>query len=193
MFNSKYLMLLTIILLVGCGAGGGSDSPRSNPSEESFVEPSQSEIVEAINKVRSQKIDCNDGLGYVGPSQPVSWNAELYNAAYEHSNDLAMTDTFSHDGSGTEYDITGYNRGKKSFFRERIDENGYMDYDIVGENIAGGFSTLVEVVNGWLESPAHCTNIMKDDFDEIGTAIVVNPDSQYGIYWTQEFGHRESK
>jgi uncharacterized protein YkwD len=34
---------------------------------------------------------------------------------------------------------------------------------------------------------------MREDFDEVGTAIVLNPNSQYGIYWTQNFGHREHK
>lgn len=191
MCNKIYIITLVMGLFIGCGGGSGPTS--TNADTPSFDKPTDDEILAAINEVRSQEIDCNDGLGVVGPSQPLSWNSELYAAAEEHSDDLAMSDTFSHDGSGTEYDIAGYNRGKKSYFTERIDDHGYQDYDIVGENIAGGFDDLAMVIDGWIKSPDHCANLMREDFDEVGTAVVVNPDSTYGIYWTQDFGHREAK
>lgn len=186
MFHGRVLIIFSIMLIVGCG--------ESNPSTiydgKAFEEPTQDEILTAINKARSQKVDCGDGLGYVGPSQPLSWNKNLYESAYEHSNDLAMSDTFSHNGSGTQYDITGYNKGKQSIFSERIQENGYNEYNIIGENIAGGYGDLEKVIDGWIKSPKHCENLMRDDFDEVGIAISVNPNSEYGIYWTQELGHK---
>ncbi|CAA6822598.1 MAG: Transporter [uncultured Sulfurovum sp.] len=188
MLYNVHLVLLLITLLSGCGAG---ESSSSNTDTQTFVEPSKAEILAVINKIRSQKIDCKNGLGFVGPSQPLKCNPELYEAAYEHSYDLAMTNTFSHDGSGTQYDIAGYNRGTQSYFTERIDDHGYVDYDIIGENIAAGITSLEEVVQRWIESPAHCTNLMNNKFNEMGISIVVNPDSHYGIYWTQELGHRK--
>jgi len=39
-----------------------------------------------------------------------------------------------------------------------------------------------------LKSPKHCANIMNREFREVGVAIAINPDSQYKIYWTQDFG-----
>jgi len=39
-----------------------------------------------------------------------------------------------------------------------------------------------------LDSPKHCANIMNEKFTEIGVAIVINPNSRYKIYWTQNFG-----
>ena len=122
-------------------------------------------------------------------AQPLTWSSELYAAAYEHSNDLAQSNTFDHLGSGTEYDITGDNSGgKKSIYYERIEENGYVNYHIVGENIAGGQSNLDEVMKALLNSPKHCANIMNPNYKEVGVAVVINPDSKYGIYWTQNFG-----
>jgi len=32
---------------------------------------------------------------------------------------------------------------------------------------------------------------MNPDFKEIGVAVVVNNDSEYGIYWTQSFGAKK--
>ncbi|CAA6816444.1 MAG: Transporter [uncultured Sulfurovum sp.] len=188
MFNIRFFILEIAVVFAGCGGGG---TTTTTDTEEVFSEPSQKELLVAINGVRSRKIDCKNGLGEVGPSQPLSWNHELYSSAYEHSHDLAMSNTFSHYGSGTEHDITGYNRGGQSYFTERIEDNGYSEYDTIGENIAGGFSTMEAVIDGWLESPSHCENLMRESFNEMGIAIVVNPDSQYGVYWTQNFGHRD--
>jgi len=186
MIYMKWLALLLMVFLLGCSGEGSVNKPFRND----FIQPSQQEILSAINKVRSENIDCKNGLGYVGPSQPLRWNESLYNSAYEHNEDMSVSGIFSHEGSGTEYDVTGYNRGKKSDFNERIIDNGYSDYSVIGENIAGGYFDLDEVIQKWKESPKHCENLMREDFEEIGVAITVNENSRYGIYWTQNFGRR---
>jgi uncharacterized protein YkwD len=49
-------------------------------------------------------------------------------------------------------------------------------------------STTAEVVvNGWLDSPGHCSNIMDTQYTEMGIAYLVNRKSDAGIYWTQVF------
>lgn len=180
------LMISMVFLFVGCGEQ--SPSKTYNKSIDNSEKPLQTEILKAINQARSQARDCHDGLGLVEPSKPLSLNGKLYNSAYEHSNDLAQSNTFSHNGSGTEYDITGYNKGRESLFYERIESKGYVNYTIVGENIAGGQSSVDEVMKAWLNSPDHCANIMNPRYKEVGIAIVTNPNSTYGIYWTQNFG-----
>jgi len=186
-------MLKTILFAVSMAlifVGCGEESPSIIPNKEvdNFEKPLQIEILKAINEARSKVRDCHDGLGLVGPSKPLSLNDELYSSAYEHSNDLAQSNTFSHKGSGTEYDITGYNLGRESLFYERIEAHGYTNYKIVGENIAGGQQSIDEVMRAWLNSPKHCANIMNPQYKEVGIAIVTNPNSEYGIYWTQNFG-----
>jgi uncharacterized protein YkwD len=179
---------ITSIFFVGCGETGPTATTATEENMTKVTTTSQVKILEAINKARAEVRDCNDGRGVVGPSAPLSWNDALYASAYEHSNDLAVSDTFDHAGSGTASDVTGSNNGNASQFNERIKANGYVDYSIIGENIAGGQESIESAVTAWLASPAHCTNIMESEFTEMGVAVVVNEDSTYGIYWTQNFG-----
>jgi len=186
-------LLLTLISLffIACG---DTSAPRTTASETSYAvaqKTTQSEILKAINEARSVARDCHDGNGLVSAAPALTWNEDLYASAYEHSYDLAESNTFSHYGSGTDSDITGSNNNKASYFNERIRANGYVDYRTIGENIAGGQATIQEAVTAWLASPAHCTNIMNPDFKEIGVAVVTNSDSEYGIYWTQSFGAKK--
>lgn len=188
--NRKYLLIATAFLVVGCGEAS-LNSPTQTLDQESLtkITVTQQEFLDAINKARSVARDCypdDPNRGFMEATHPLTWNSELYASALEHANDLAQSDTFSHDGSGTESDITG--DGKPSKFYERIVANGYSNYYTVGENIAGGQKNLEEVMKAWLKSPAHCTNIMKDSYKEVGVAIVVKEDSKYGIYWAQNFG-----
>jgi uncharacterized protein YkwD len=180
------ILVLVLLFVVGCKEPSSPVSPNKNI--ENFAKPSQMEILKAINQARSKARDCHDGLGIVGPSQPLSLDDRLYLSAYEHGQDLAYSHTFSHEGSGTEYDITGYDLGKASLFYERIEAQGYVDYKIVGENIAGGHNSIDKVMKAWLDSPKHCTNIMNPKFSQVGIAIVIDKDSEYGIYWVQNFG-----
>ena len=88
-----------------------------------------------------------------------------------HSMDMAKHDMLSHTGS----DGSGVG--------ERVEKIGYK-WQSVGENISAGRETSVQVVLGWLESPAHCANMMNPDFTEIGAACFRNKSSKYRTYWT---------
>ena len=183
------IMVATVSLFIGCGNSSVKTTANTEKLTNHSIE-SQEVILEAINKARAVQRDCQDGKGLVGPSEPLIWNIELYNAAYEHSQDLAYSDTFSHTGSGTQYDKTAEELGRGSFFDERIARNGYEDYSSIGENIAVGQKNIGEVVDAWLASPEHCANVMNPAFAEVGVAIVLNKNSKYGIYWTQNFGDK---
>jgi uncharacterized protein YkwD len=190
--NKSYLLIASTFLLIGCGEAS-SNSPTQLSTQENLTKISitQQEFLDAINKARSTSRDCypNDpNRSFMEATHPLTWNNELYASALEHSTDLANSDTFSHLGSGTEHDITG--NGEASEFFERILANGYTHYYSVGENIAGGQKNLEEVMTAWLKSPGHCTNIMKDTYKEVGVAVVLNDESTYGIYWTQNFGSK---
>jgi len=181
---------ITSIMFIGCGEQGVTTGSvaLSDINITVSLKTTNSTILEVINRARAEARDCNDGRGMVGPSVALKWNEDLYASSYEHSNDLAKSDTFSHVGSGTSYDITGSNIGRASLFNERIKANGYVDYEIIGENIAGGKDTIESALEAWIDSPAHCANIMEKEFTEIGVAVVVNSNSKYRVYWTQNFG-----
>jgi uncharacterized protein YkwD len=59
-----------------------------------------------------------------------------------------------------------------------------ISYRSAGENIAYGQRTPAEVMNGWMNSPGHRANILKNGFGKVGIGVYkVNG----VLYWTQEF------
>ena len=210
------LRSLVCFALIGCGGGGSGTSGGGTGGGTIFTENNttipltgiyedsdseQVKYLKVINYARSIGRECkdNDGLKSDGtpadPSRgsfsavsPLTINNSLYDAALEHSTDLANSDTFSHDGSGTIHDETGTLLGHKSTYIERIEANGYTEYERIGENIAGGQATIEEAVHAWLESPGHCANIMKSIYEEMGLAKYENAASTYKVYWTNTFG-----
>ena len=152
-------------------------------------EADKQRFLDAINAARADTQDCGEE-GIFDPAPALTWNDALANAAWEHSNDLAQSNTFSHDGSGTASDTTAQeeNLGRGSTFRERIEHQGYVNWRTIGENIAAGQTDAQEVVDAWLASPHHCANLMNPKFSEVGMALVVKEGSDYYQYWTQDFG-----
>jgi uncharacterized protein YkwD len=73
----------------------------------------------------------------------------------------------------------------------RMGDAGYQGRTM-GENIAKGQQTPEEVVNGWIDSDGHCSNIMNEGFTEIGVGYWEGAaQSQWfngNKLWTQNFG-----
>jgi len=168
-------------------------TPSTETEEETVVskvaDDLKAEYLDAINAARAETQDCGSE-GVFNSAPALTWNDRLGNAAWEHSNDMAQSDTFSHNGSGTATDVTAQDEGlgRGSRFSERIEHQGYTDYRTIGENIAAGYASAQEVVEGWLESDHHCANLMNPKFSEVGMALVEKAGSDYGTYWSQEFG-----
>ena len=134
-----------------------------------------------INNARATARTCG-GVNY--PAVPaLSWSDKLYRASYEHSQDMSSSQVFSHEGSGTASDWTGVaiSANHKSSVGERLATYSYI-WSAYGENIAFGYSTAEAVMQGWLNSPGHCANIMSPNFNQAGMA-------RLGNYWTQDFGY----
>jgi len=166
-----------------------SATPAVTEPTSKVSEALQQEYLDLINAARAETQDCGT-MGVFDPAPALSWNTRLDNAAYEHSNDMAQSNTFSHTGSGTATDTTAQDQalGRGSKFSERVRNNGYTQYRKAGENIAAGYATAQETVDAWLESDHHCANLMDPAFSEVGMALVEKDDSDYGFYWSQEFG-----
>lgn len=151
----------------------------------------QQAYLDIVNEARSQGRRCGK-YGYFPATSMLKWNKKLYSAAYEHSRDMALSNTFSHTGSGGKSDETAkaLQHHAGSSVGERIEHNGYKNWHRYGENIAAGTSMdeAVDAMEGWLKSPGHCKNIMKPEFEEVGMAVYYQADSHYKYYWTQDFG-----
>jgi uncharacterized protein YkwD len=131
------------------------------------------QILDLVNQARAGGRGC--GSKAYPPAAPLALNTMLSSAAYAHSREMAAAGVFDHRGHDGSTPAT------------RVERAGYGGYLIVGENIAAGAMTAAEVTQGWLDSPAHCENIMDPRFSEIGIAFAVNPSSSELVYWTQEF------
>jgi uncharacterized YkwD family protein/spore coat assembly protein SafA len=60
-----------------------------------------------------------------------------------------------------------------------------VTYRSAGENIAAGQRTANEVVQSWMNSPAHRRNILNSSYTHMGSGYAAGGD--YGHYWTQMF------
>jgi len=123
-----------------------------------------------VNAARAKARKCGQTRFEAAP--PLTLSAVLSRAALIHSQDMANKHFFEHQGSdGSTVGI-------------RTARVGYQ-WRTVGENIAIGVQTPEDVVQGWLDSPGHCANIMAPGFTEMGIAFVADRKSEAGIYWTQ--------
>ncbi len=130
-------------------------------------------VLDLVNLARAQPRTC--GTQAFAPAGPLRWNDVLARAGQAHSTDMAAYSYFSHDGRD----------GSKP--AQRATRAGY-NWRATGENIAGGQTSAEAAVQGWIDSPPHCANLMGAQFTEMGVAFAVNSQSKLGIYWTQMFG-----
>lgn len=61
-----------------------------------------------------------------------------------------------------------------------------ITYRGAGENLAAGFETAAEVTKGWMESPGHRENLLRDNFERVGFGYYKGP-NEYKRYYTQIF------
>jgi hypothetical protein len=99
---------------------------------------------------------------------PLAHDPGLNEAARFHSQNMIDLGFFDH----TEPDGTT--------FGERVSR--YYDSAYAGENIAAGYPTgFVAVMQGWMCSDGHRSNIMLDGYQELGTGVI-------DTHYTQNFG-----
>jgi len=141
-----------------------------------------------INEVRSHARSCGSA-GYFSAAPALRWSEALYKAAYEHSTDMKKSNYFSHKGSNSLSDWTAKVQHLKSAssFKERIENNGYISWKKIAENIEGGSSTVDAAVSHWIDADRHCANLMNPLFTDVGMAHVGNRGSQISHFWTQTF------
>jgi uncharacterized protein YkwD len=108
----------------------------------------ESDVIDLVNAERAAQ-----GL------HPLSYDHRLAVAAGDHSEDMGLQGYFSHtslDGQTV---------------ADRITDAGYS-YNTYGENIAAGYSTPEDVIDGWMSSPGHRANILNSNFRDIGVGYV---------------------
>jgi uncharacterized protein YkwD len=128
-------------------------------------------VLELVNDVRARGTHC--GTRSFGAAPPLSLSAQLASVAAGHAADMAAHDYFEHE------DLAGHSPA------DRVRAMG-LGEKLVGENIAYGPKTADDVVQGWLDSPGHCENIMDPRFVQMGVAFAPGRGAKRGLYWVQD-------
>lgn len=143
---------LCVLVLVPSGCGDDPDIPDCETDEAS-------ETCQVFRLVNIERAD--EGL------PAYAWSTELALSAQLHAEDMDAQGYFDHaslDGRS---------------FSDRAQESGYAGFPR-GENIAMGQQTPEQVMDSWMSSPGHRSNILSDA-DEIGVGFA-------NFYWVQVFG-----
>ncbi len=121
----------------------------------------ENEVIRLVNVQRA-----NAGL------QQLTTNWELSRVARYKSADMANKGYFSHTSPtyGTPFQMM---------------ENFGLRFSAAGENIAYGQTTPSQVMDAWMNSPGHRSNIMSATYNQIGVGLAKNKNGV--CYWTQMF------
>jgi hypothetical protein len=72
---------------------------------------------------------------------------------------------------------------------QRMFDAGYPAFGTwTGEDLAAGYTTTADVLNGWINSPAHYAVLVNPQYHAIGIGRGYTDGSTYGWYWTADFG-----
>ncbi len=116
--------------------------------------------------------------------KPLKEDAELDHASGMKSRDMINRNYFDHYAFG----LTPW------IF---IQNSGY-NYSVAGENLAMDFATSEGMVQAWMNSPEHRSNILNPHFEDTGIGVVKGAYTQDGVTHettivTNMFGQKKSK
>jgi uncharacterized protein YkwD len=104
-------------------------------------------------------------------ARPFTYNKRLAKAAQTHSNLMARRNKMSHNLGAS--------------LPRRTAKVGY--HGAVGENLASGYATLENVIEGWLRSPGHRATLLSKKYTEFGLAHAKaskDKNNRHRDYWT---------
>ena len=167
------LRLATIFFFSIFCAGFVAPTIQANPVQQSEKNaPTAAELrmeYVALTLINKQRAKNNRA--------PLILNPLLVQAARTQSQWMARNNTVAH------VDLHGRN------VADRAQENGYLYYTILGENLAmnSGYPKPVQTaVDGWMKSKAHRDNVLLAEYTETGIGVCIEGDA---IYFTQVFGN----
>ena len=164
----KLVAFLSVFILSSftCSKDGAAPADTTDNTSAENYGVNKNTLLQLVNEIRRK--GCNCGGTKMPAVEPVSWNNQLAQAAFNHSKDMNAKNYFSHSSP------SGSDPGA------RIRAAGYA-WKAYGENIAHNYPDEQAVVAGWLSSPTHCKTLMNPYYREMGVG-------RAGPYWTQDFG-----
>lgn len=135
-------------------------------------------VIDLVNQVRA-----DNGLA------PYKRIDLLDQASRYHAADMSQDGYFEHDS----YDLVNGQLEKVCSWSDRITSfyvpPGGPSWNYLSENIAAGYSSPNNVMDGWMNSSGHKANILSTGNWEIGVGYYQG--GSYGSYWVQDFGRRD--
>ncbi|ROP28389.1 CAP domain-containing protein [Couchioplanes caeruleus] len=135
--------------------------------------PAQAAVV-STSTLQTQVVSLSNQARVKAGCKALKVNAALLWAARGHSKYMAASGRFSHTGA------------RNSTFAARARAAGYTAAR--SENIAWGYRSAREVVNGWLKSPGHRRNLLDCGARTFAVGVVYSTNGT--PYYTQMFGSR---
>jgi uncharacterized protein YkwD len=167
--------LLLLLSLSACGMSSPAiTKPGTTTPPTTTLNAFNQNMLNQVNAARATARNCG-GTNYLA-APALTWNAKLEAASRVHNQDMLDHDFFDHTGSD----------GSQPW--DRAKKQGYT-FRAFGENIAWGQPTTKAVMDDWLSSPGHCSNIMSSGYTEIGVAALYPASSPNSPLWTMDLAH----
>jgi len=136
------------------------------PAAAATLDQGESALLTAVNGFRAAR-----GLPTLVASDTLTYAAKWM------ATDMAVNNYFSHTSRD----------GRSP--TQRMADFGYPAFATwAGEDLAAGYVTAAEVLNGWLNSPAHLAVLTNPAYHVIGIGRAYGAASTYGWYWAADFG-----
>ena len=139
------------------------------PAEQKPAEQKPAEEAKSLSEFEQRVVELTNAERAKQGLPALKIDTELSKVARIKSEDMQKNNYFDHNSPtyGSPFDMM------KKFG---------ISYTSAGENIAQGQRTPEEVVQAWMNSAGHRTNILNNGFTHIGVGYV-----ESGNYWTQQF------
>lgn len=165
MIKITFLFLITFILFFSACASSTQANKKIVKSTSNLPSNFEQHFLTEVNRIRANSRICGNKKFPAAP--PLELNAKLTSASHKHSLDMSNNQFLEHVSSNGDTLV------------ERMRDVHYT-WSAVGENLAYNQKTIHQVLEDWLSSPGHCSNLMSADYTQAGVAVVNG-------YWTQVY------
>jgi uncharacterized protein YkwD len=155
--------VLVSTVLVACLLVGG---PASGQAAGATLDAQESDLVAVVNSFRAAR-----GLARLAVSDTLTFAAKWM------ATDMAVYNYFSHNSRDGRAPV------------QRMTDAGYPGpQTYTGENLAAGYTSASEVLNGWVNSAAHYAVLTNPNYRAIGVGRAYSAGSSYHTYWVMDVG-----
>jgi hypothetical protein len=157
----RKISLVALLLIAFAELAGGGIVSRA-----ATLDSGESDLLSQVNSFRASR-----GLSTLVVSDSLTLAAKWM------ATDMSVNNYFAH----TSLD------GRSP--TQRMADAGYPAFATwAGEDLAAGYTSAAQVLQGWINSPAHLAVLTNPAYRAIGIGRSYSAASQYGWYWDADFG-----